>query len=133
MTIGQSVTLDQLEDDPYPIYERLRDAEPVSWVPAVQLWLVTRYEDVRHVDLTPDVFTAQTTPSTLNRTMGVNMLGSEGPDQERIRRITEGPFRGYRGVVVRGGRGERLVVALTMLRKSVAVELDRPMLRRAQR
>jgi hypothetical protein len=93
MTIGETVTLDELEHDPYPIYERLRDAEPVSWVPAVQLWLVTRYEDVRHVDLTPDVFTARTTPSTLNRTMGVNMLGSEGPDQERIRRITERPFR----------------------------------------
>jgi cytochrome P450 len=93
MTIGEALTLDELEDDPYPIYERLRDAEPVSWVPAVQLWLVTRYEDVRRVDLTPDVFTAQTAPSTLNRTMGVNMLGSEGTDQERIRRITEGPFR----------------------------------------
>jgi cytochrome P450 len=93
VTVGETVTLDQLEDDPYPIYERLRVAEPVSWVPAVQLWLVTRYEDVRLVDVTPDVFTAQTAPSTLNRTMGVNMLGSEGPDQERIRRITEGPFR----------------------------------------
>ena len=93
MTLGVTVTLDQLEEDPYPVYARLRDAEPVSWVPAVQLWLVTRYDDVRFVDLTPDVFTARTTPSTLNRTMGVNMLGSEGPDQQRIRRITEGPFR----------------------------------------
>src|SRR5262245_21933585 len=93
MTVGETVTLDQLEDDPYPIYARLREEEPVSWVPAVQLWLVTRYEDVRTVDLTPERFTARTDPSTLNRTMGVNMLGSEGPDQERIRRITEGPFR----------------------------------------
>jgi cytochrome P450 len=39
------------------------------------------------------VFTAQTNPSTLNRTMGTNMLGSEGPDQQRIRRIVEPPFR----------------------------------------
>jgi cytochrome P450 len=93
MTVGETVTLDELEDDPYPIYALLREAEPVSWVPAVQLWLVTRYEDVRTVDLTPELFTARTDPSTLNRTMGVNMLGSEGPDQERIRRITEGPFR----------------------------------------
>src|SRR5262245_8425532 len=93
MTVGETVTLEQLEEDPYPIYARLRDAEPVSWVPAVQLWLVTRYDDVRVVDMTPAVFSARTTPSTLNRTMGVNMLGSEGPDQERIRRISEGPFR----------------------------------------
>jgi cytochrome P450 len=93
MTVGESVTLDLLEEDPYPVYARLRDEEPVSWVPAVQLWLVTRYEDVRLVDVTPEVFTAQTVPSTLNRTMGVNMLGSEGPGQQRIRRITEAPFR----------------------------------------
>jgi cytochrome P450 len=39
------------------------------------------------------VFTAATAPSTLNRTMGVNMLGSEGPDQQRIRRVVEPPFR----------------------------------------
>ena len=93
MGLGETVTLEQLETDPYPLYARLRDDEPVSWVPAARLWLVTRYEDVRQVDLAPDVFTGATTPSTLNRTMGTNMLGSEGPDQQRVRRITEAPFR----------------------------------------
>lgn len=93
MSVGDTITLEELEHDPYPIYRRLRDEEPVSWVPAVQLWLVTRYDHVRQIDLSPEVFTGATDPSTLNRTMGVNMLGSEGPDQLRIRRITEGPFR----------------------------------------
>jgi cytochrome P450 len=92
-TFGETVTLEELERDPYPIYARLRDEEPVSWVPAVQLWLVTRYDDVRFVDHSPELFTAATDPSTLNRTMGVNMLGSEGPDQQRIRRVLEPPFR----------------------------------------
>ena len=45
--VGEQITLEELERDPYPIYARLRDEEAVSWVPAVQLWLVTRYEDVR--------------------------------------------------------------------------------------
>ena len=93
MSVGETITLAELERDPYPIYARLRDEEPVSWVPPVELWLVTRYEDVRHVGLTPEVFTAATEPSTLNRTMGVNMLGSEGPDQRRVRRVVEPPFR----------------------------------------
>ncbi len=93
MTIGRTVTIEDLERDPYPIYARLRDEEPVSWVPAVGLWLVTRFEDVRRVDLDPETFTAATDPSTLNRTMGVNMLGMEGPEQQRIRRIVESPFR----------------------------------------
>ena len=93
MTLGERITLEELERDPYPIYARLREEEPVAWVPAVRLWLVTRYDDVRTVDVSPEVFTAATEPSTLNRTMGVNMLGSEGPDQQRIRRVVEPPFR----------------------------------------
>jgi len=47
--------------------------------------------------------------------------------------IREGPFRGYTGLVVRSGRGGRLVVSLSLLRKSIAVEFDRPVLRRARR
>lgn len=93
MTIGERVRLEELERDPYPIYARLRDEEPVSWVPAVQLWLVTRYDDVRAVDLDPEAFTGATDPSTLNRTMGVNMLGSEGPHQQWLRAVAEPPFR----------------------------------------
>jgi cytochrome P450 len=91
--VGQGVTLEELERDPYPAYERLRDEEPVSFVPAVGLWLVTRHDDVKHVAMHPETFTAATDPSTLNRTMGVNMLGMEGPEQEWIRAITETPFR----------------------------------------
>ena len=93
VTVGEAITLEELERDPYPIYARLREEEPVSWAPAVGLWLVTRFDDVRRVDLDPETFTGATDPSTLNRTMGVNMLGMEGPDQERIRRIVETPFR----------------------------------------
>ena len=93
MTIGETITLDQLEADPYPIYARLRDEEPVSWVPAVGLWLVTRHDDVKLIDLSPEIFTAATEPSTLNRTMGENMLGMEGAEQRWIRAITEIPYR----------------------------------------
>lgn len=93
MTVGESFTLEELEADPYPIYKRLRDDEPVSFAPAVQLWLVTRWDDVEAVDLDPETFTAATDPSTLNRTLGTCMLGSEGPDHRRIRAISEPPFR----------------------------------------
>jgi transcription antitermination factor NusG len=40
-------------------------------------------------------------------------------------RVTEGPFEGYVGVVVRCGGRPRLIVSISMLRKSVAVEFDR--------
>jgi transcription antitermination factor NusG len=43
-------------------------------------------------------------------------------------RIVEGPFEGYTGVVVRESARLRLVIAITMLRKAVAVEFDREVL-----
>jgi cytochrome P450 len=92
-TYGSQVTLEELERDPYPIYKRLRDEEPVSFVDAVDLWLVTRWDDVQHVDKTPDVFTGETEPSTLNRTFGKNLLGSEGAYHQRIRSIIYPAFR----------------------------------------
>jgi cytochrome P450 len=92
-TYGSTVTLDELESDPYPIYKRLRDEEPVSYVDAVELWLVTRWDDVQYVDKTPDLFTGETEPSTLNRTFGKNLLGSEGPYHQRIRSIIYPAFR----------------------------------------
>src|SRR5947208_54371 len=92
-TIGETVTEEALETDPYPIYSRLREEEPVSWVPAVELWLVTRWADVDYVDRHPAVFTGETEPSTLNRTFGRNLLGSEGEYHDRIRSIIYPAFR----------------------------------------
>ena len=92
-TVGSSVTLDELEHDPYPVYKRLREQEPVSFVDAVDLWLVTRWDDVNYVDKTPELFTGETEPSTLNRTFGKNLLGSEGEYHQRIRSIIYPAFR----------------------------------------
>ena len=43
MTFPETIALEDLERDPYPIYRRLRDEAPVVFVPAVGLWLVTRW------------------------------------------------------------------------------------------
>ena len=40
-------------------------------------------------------------------------------------RIADGPFRGYRGTVLQERGRLRLIVSVSMLRQSVAVELDR--------
>jgi cytochrome P450 len=92
-TYGSQVTLAELESDPYPIYKRLRDDAPVAYVDAVGLWLATRWDDVTYIDKTPDLFTGETEPSTLNRTFGKNLLGSEGAYHARIRSIIYPAFR----------------------------------------
>jgi cytochrome P450 len=46
--------------DPYPLYHRLREEDPVHWDPFLHTWVVTRYQDV--VKVLRD-FTAGRTPS----------------------------------------------------------------------
>lgn len=46
--------------DPYPLYRRLREEDPVHWDPFLHAWVVTRYADVLTVLLH---FSAECTPS----------------------------------------------------------------------
>src|SRR3954463_4484275 len=93
LSVGSEISVAQLESDPYPIYDQLRAEEPVCYVESVGLWLVTRWDDVQYVDKAPELFTGKTEPSTLNRTFGKNLLGSEGTYHERIRSIIYPWFR----------------------------------------
>jgi len=61
---------------------------------------------------------------------GASLVPAEELEAGDAVRITEGAFAGYEGVVVRSAGGERLVVSVSLLRKSVVVEFPRGRLRR---
>ena len=92
-SLGRSITVEALEADPFPIYARLREEEPVCFVPAVGLHLVTCWDDVQHVATHPDVFTAEVDASPLVRTLGVNVLTVDGADHARMRAGMDAPMR----------------------------------------
>jgi cytochrome P450 len=92
-SLGRSITVEALEADPFPIYARLREEEPVCFVPAVGLRLVTRWDDVQHVATHPDIFTAEVDASPLVRTLGVNVLTVDGADHARMRAGMDAPMR----------------------------------------
>lgn len=80
------VTLEMLEDDPYPVYARLRREAPVCFVPAVGLWFVTRWEDVEFGASHPEHFPATVVDSPLDRTLGgTNVLTVEGDAHQGFR------------------------------------------------
>jgi cytochrome P450 len=93
LSVGSEIGVAQLEADPYPIYRQLRAEQPVCFVESVGLWLVTRWNDVQYVDKSPELFSGETEPSTLNRTFGKNLLGSEGSYHDRIRKLVYPWFR----------------------------------------
>lgn len=93
MSIGTDITLADLEADPDPILARLRAEEPVTWVPAMEMWLVTRWDDVVYMEDHPELFTAATEPSFLARALGQNMLTCDPPKHTRLQAIMHPPFQ----------------------------------------
>ena len=84
---AESVTVDALETDPYPIYARLRREAPVCYVPAVRLWFVTRYDDVEFVGTHPELFSAELDDSPVDNTFGSpTILTVDGEPHLELRR-----------------------------------------------
>jgi cytochrome P450 len=73
--------------------DRLREAEPVSWVPALGGWLVTSYPLARNVLARTGDFTVWAEPNLVRASLGVMMLTSDPPDHERQRLPFDEPFR----------------------------------------
>jgi len=73
--------------------DRLREAEPVSWVPALGGWLVTSYPLARSVLARTGDFTVWAQPNLVRASLGVMMLTSDPPDHEYQRQPFDEPFR----------------------------------------
>ena len=88
--------------DPYPLYARLREEDPVHWDPFLHCWVVTRYADVHTV---LHSFSADRTPSPEQlRALGLahiepiaavmvkQMLFLDAPDHTRLRKLCSTAF-----------------------------------------
>lgn len=92
-TLGRSIGLADLESDPDPILRQLRAEEPVCFVEAMDMWLVTKWDDVEFIESNPVLFTAATEPSFLARALGPNMLTTDPPEHTRVQALLQPPFR----------------------------------------
>jgi cytochrome P450 len=94
MSYADTITVEQLDADPYPVYERLRAEEPVAWVPAINLWLVTRAADVEYVTTHPELFSAHVDDSPLDRSFGgPTILTVDGPAHLDLRRSLDATYK----------------------------------------
>ncbi len=52
-------TCREVQQNPYPFYQRLRDARPVFHIEALNAYALTRYEDCRNTFLHPELYSAK--------------------------------------------------------------------------
>ena len=83
--IGAAATLAELELDPHPLLARLRESEPVSWLPALGGWLVTRRDLVLEAMRDPARFTVDDVRFSTGQVVGPSMLTLDGAEHGRHR------------------------------------------------
>jgi len=93
VSFATEVQVTALEADPYGVYARLRAEDPVAWVPSVNRYFVTRFDDVMQVERNPELFSSVEEPSLMTRAIGATLLRKDGDDHRRIRKAAEGPLR----------------------------------------
>jgi len=91
--LGAAVTLAQLDQDPHPVLAALRSSEPVSWLPALNGWLVTRYDLVTQVMRDSTTFTVDDPRFSTAQVVGPSMLSLDGEAHARHREPFAPPFR----------------------------------------
>jgi cytochrome P450 len=91
--IGAAVTVEALDRDPHPLLAELRAREPVSWIPALDGWLVTRYDLALEVMRDAARFTVDDPRFSTAQVIGPSMLSLDHAEHARHRAPFVGPFR----------------------------------------
>jgi cytochrome P450 len=92
--IGASATIAELEGtDPHALLDRLREHEPVSWLPTLDGWLVTRRDLALAVMRNAETFTVDDPRFSTAQVVGPSMLSLDGAEHERHRAPFSRAFR----------------------------------------
>ena len=97
-SIGARLTEEELIRDPYPAYQALLREEPISWIQALSMWWIVRYDDVVEILKNDEVFSTVSERSTIYDTFGDQMLSAEG---ERHRFYRSGFREAFQAKAVR--------------------------------
>jgi cytochrome P450 len=97
----RTVTIDMLNEDPYPIYAELRKIAPIVHLPLINEWLVTSWDDCRAIGALKDsVQIAPGQPVEKEFFGGDNVLTMSGPAHKGLREgidksLKAGPVRRF--------------------------------------
>jgi cytochrome P450 len=83
--VGAAVSLSDLDGELHPVLRRLRENEPVSWLPALGGWLVTSRDLALRVLRDSGTFTVDDPRFSTARVVGPSMLSLDGAEHKRHR------------------------------------------------
>ena len=83
--LGAAVTMRDLDGDLHPVLRRLREREPVSWLPVLGGWLVTRRDLAVAILRDSAAFTVDDPRFSTARVIGPSMLSLDGAEHKRHR------------------------------------------------
>jgi cytochrome P450 len=124
--IGAAVTIDELDRDPHAVNARLRSGEPVSWLPCLDGWLITRHDLALEAMRDAATYTVDDPRFSTAQVIGPSMLSLDGAEHTAHRAPFVGPFR---AAAVAGrfeqGAAERAIELVAALAPGGAGELRR--------
>ncbi len=104
--------------DPYPLYARLRDEDPVHWSEAHEAWLVSRYDDVVAAFADGRLSSDRVRPLIARSAAGRSeaaarvmellagwMVVTDPPEHTRLRRLAANAFNPRRVIAMQGQIG----------------------------
>jgi len=91
--VGAEATIGELTADSHPLLARLRVAEPVSWLPALDGWLVTRHDLALQVMRDAATFTVDDPRFSTAQVVGPSMLSLDADEHARHRAPFSRQFR----------------------------------------
>lgn len=87
------IAYQDLLDDPYPIFRRLRELAPAVFVEPARLTLVTRFDDIVRIERDPATYSADNPTSLVNKVMGPTFMRKDGAEHAIGRKAIEPSFR----------------------------------------
>ena len=94
MAFADSITVAELDNDPFPVYAKLRRETPIAYVPAANVWFATRWDDVDKITKSPELFTSEAPTSPVELSFGKpTILTSEGETHSALREGIEPHYR----------------------------------------
>ena len=86
LPISFNINYSDFTNNPYPVFDELRNSAPISFVPELDAILLTKHSDIFICEKNISVFSSVQPDGLMTKLMGQNMMRKDGEDHKAERR-----------------------------------------------